>query len=358
MMVVLRFVGGSVWQVSQHFKSRVPPPSRYCLQFISGASVMLTRQAIVAIFGAVAGVTAAMAAANAQANACAEIVTRINRAASSSNVAAASGAYKDAEKSGACSGDALRQIGRTVSLLHYTAAAVPTLAADAKLQLLENGLKFGRPWEALAFLADQRRSEGQRLARANGPQSKAAYGRAAALYQDALNDINDAVANPQAPPKDVIRSIHQKAQEMSMLAPVYVKPPTDRSGKPGGLAAVTYRGFAPVTTVLAVEFVYNQTVFTPKGREAANDMLENLKAEGFPAIRLIGHTDPVGGDGFNDKLSLDRAEALKAALVEAGYTGAITVEGKGKRELAQVDDPGQYNQQDLHQISRRVEMRR
>ena len=41
----------------------------------------------------------------------------------------------------------------------------------------------------------------------------------------------------------------------------------------------------------------------------------------LPKIKLIGHTDPVGSDDFNDGLSLRRAEAVKDYLEAGGYHG-------------------------------------
>jgi OOP family OmpA-OmpF porin len=50
-------------------------------------------------------------------------------------------------------------------------------------------------------------------------------------------------------------------------------------------------------------------------------------------VLVIGHTDRVGTDPFNDALSKARAEVVRRALVARGIApGNIVVVGRGKRE--------------------------
>ena len=59
-----------------------------------------------------------------------------------------------------------------------------------------------------------------------------------------------------------------------------------------------------------------------------------------PEILVIGHTDAVGAGQYNDKLSMQRAERVRAELVLRGIAeDSITVTGRGKREpLVPTDD--------------------
>jgi outer membrane protein OmpA-like peptidoglycan-associated protein len=54
-----------------------------------------------------------------------------------------------------------------------------------------------------------------------------------------------------------------------------------------------------------------------------------------PDIVVVGHTDRVGSDPFNDALALQRAETVRAALIRRGIAPENTVAvGRGKREPA------------------------
>lgn len=51
-------------------------------------------------------------------------------------------------------------------------------------------------------------------------------------------------------------------------------------------------------------------------------------------VLLIGHTDTVGSEEYNDELSMARANAVKLQLVSLGLdAGRITVSGRGERDL-------------------------
>jgi outer membrane protein OmpA-like peptidoglycan-associated protein len=59
-----------------------------------------------------------------------------------------------------------------------------------------------------------------------------------------------------------------------------------------------------------------------------------LKRRPAPDIVVIGHTDTVGNLGYNDKLSLARAERMRDLMIGLGIPGErIQAAGRGKREL-------------------------
>jgi outer membrane protein OmpA-like peptidoglycan-associated protein len=54
-----------------------------------------------------------------------------------------------------------------------------------------------------------------------------------------------------------------------------------------------------------------------------------------PDVLVVGHTDLVGTDPFNDALGLQRAEVVRAALVRLGVpSGDIRTVSRGKRQPA------------------------
>jgi OmpA-OmpF porin, OOP family len=69
--------------------------------------------------------------------------------------------------------------------------------------------------------------------------------------------------------------------------------------------------------------------------EAAN----KLKQAQLENVKIIGHTDPLGSDGYNQALSQRRAETVKALLAQRGVDAAkITTEGRGETDLTAVCD--------------------
>jgi outer membrane protein OmpA-like peptidoglycan-associated protein len=53
-----------------------------------------------------------------------------------------------------------------------------------------------------------------------------------------------------------------------------------------------------------------------------------------PDVLVVGHTDAVGGDQYNDALSRQRADVIRAGLIQNGIAPEnILAVGRGKREL-------------------------
>ncbi|MFN0038548.1 MAG: OmpA family protein [Burkholderiales bacterium] len=63
-------------------------------------------------------------------------------------------------------------------------------------------------------------------------------------------------------------------------------------------------------------------------------IIADLGSRPAPDIQVVGHTDSAGGREFNDKLSLQRAERVRAVLTQRGIKeSSISVAGRGEREL-------------------------
>ncbi|MDB5977891.1 MAG: OmpA family protein [Nevskia sp.] len=89
---------------------------------------------------------------------------------------------------------------------------------------------------------------------------------------------------------------------------------------------------APVSYTLY--FTSDTDELTADSRALAPAILAEIGK--FPAaeVVVIGHTDTQGSDDYNDKLSLDRARAVKRQLIALGFDATrIAVAGRGKREL-------------------------
>jgi outer membrane protein OmpA-like peptidoglycan-associated protein len=273
---------------------------------------------------------------------CQAAAEEINGASRVGDTAKAAKLFEQAERGSICSGLALALMGRTAALAFHGKATKPGISPDERQKLLAQGIELARPWQLLAALGD-------------GEKAAKDYARAAQLYQEALEDIVDEKLNPVAPDQIVIARLYKKAEEMSLLAPVYVTR-RDRSGRAGGLSRRTFRSFTTIATAVPVHFEFNKTEFTIEGRKAAEDMFRYLTQQGAPRIELIGHTDPRGGDEFNQRLSEGRAQAVRDYLKGRGYTGEVQITGRGKREPFQMDDPDSYSPDEQYQLHRRVEL--
>ena len=80
-------------------------------------------------------------------------------------------------------------------------------------------------------------------------------------------------------------------------------------------------------------FDFDKAVLKPAGKDKLNDLLSKIKGINLEVIIAIGHTDSVGSDTYNQKLSVRRAEAVKAYLVSKGIEkNRIFTEGKGEKQ--------------------------
>ena len=80
-------------------------------------------------------------------------------------------------------------------------------------------------------------------------------------------------------------------------------------------------------------FDFDKTGLKPEGTAALLRMLEQAKGSNIEEIRVEGHTDAVGSESYNLKLSIRRAEAVKAFLVKQGVpANVIKTEGFGETQ--------------------------
>jgi OOP family OmpA-OmpF porin len=107
--------------------------------------------------------------------------------------------------------------------------------------------------------------------------------------------------------------------------PPAVQPPPPPPPPPPAATKVTYAADA--------FFDFDKAVLKPEGKAKLDDLVDKVKGINLEVIIAVGHTDSVGTDTYNQKLSVRRAEAVKAYLVSKGIEkNRVYTEGKGEKQ--------------------------
>lgn len=88
-----------------------------------------------------------------------------------------------------------------------------------------------------------------------------------------------------------------------------------------------------VTFAADVLFDFDKSVVKPEGKSKLDDLSGKMRGVNLEVVIAIGHTDSIGSDAYNQKLSVRRAESVKAYLVSKGVeANRIYTEGKGEKQ--------------------------
>ena len=100
-----------------------------------------------------------------------------------------------------------------------------------------------------------------------------------------------------------------------------------------GAAPVAPPAATKVTYAADAFFDFNKSVIKPEGKAKLDDLVGKIKDINLEVIIAVGHTDSVGSDAYNQKLSVRRSEAVKAYLVSKGIEkNRVYTEGKGEKQ--------------------------
>ena len=88
-----------------------------------------------------------------------------------------------------------------------------------------------------------------------------------------------------------------------------------------------------VTFAADAFFDFDKSVLKPEGKAKLDDLTSKLQGMNLEVIIAVGHTDAIGSDAYNQKLSVRRAESVKGYLVSKGIeSNRVYTEGKGKKQ--------------------------
>ena len=88
-----------------------------------------------------------------------------------------------------------------------------------------------------------------------------------------------------------------------------------------------------VTYAADAFFDFDKSALKKEGKAKLDDLVGKVGGVNLEVIIAVGHTDSVGTDAYNQKLSVRRAEAVKAYLVSKGIEkNRVYTEGKGEKQ--------------------------
>ncbi len=123
----------------------------------------------------------------------------------------------------------------------------------------------------------------------------------------------DLVAKPAAPAAPVV-------------APAAPAPAAAPALKPKPVAE-------KITFAADVLFDFGKAVLKPAAKAKLDDLADKVKDMTLEVVIAVGHTDAIGSEAANQKLSVRRAEAVKSYLVSKGIEpNRVYTEGKGKTQ--------------------------
>jgi OOP family OmpA-OmpF porin len=110
-----------------------------------------------------------------------------------------------------------------------------------------------------------------------------------------------------------------------------------KAAAPAASSAPSTTGVKPsgekVTVAADALFDFNKAVLRPEGKAKLDEVVAKSKAIKLEVILAVGHTDRIGSDSYNQKLSEKRAAAVKEYLVAKGIeANRVYTEGKGEKQ--------------------------
>ena len=139
----------------------------------------------------------------------------------------------------------------------------------------------------------------------------------------------DGAIVPMAP-KAAAPAAAPVAPRAATPAPAAVAPAAPRPAAP---APVAPPAAVKVTYAADAFFDTNKSVVKADGKAKLDDLAGKVKGINLEVIIAVGHTDSDAGDAYNQKLSVSRAEAVKAYLVSKGIEkNRVYTEGKGEKQ--------------------------
>jgi outer membrane protein OmpA-like peptidoglycan-associated protein len=146
---------------------------------------------------------------------------------------------------------------------------------------------------------------------------------------------------PEREGRDTAVIVSQAGQQVALNQPYAAAHLTDAAPQPYQssaqqvqqyfAAALAAQPAAP--TQFTLHFIEGRDELTEESKRLFDGIQAEIARRPVPDVVVIGHTDKVGNDAFNDALSRQRAEVVRNALLQRGLAAdRVLAIGRGKRE--------------------------
>ena len=210
-----------------------------------------------------------------------------------------------------------------------------------------------KTWMPLLVAAGLAMSAMPFTASAQAPQSTQGYWTQPATGLIWRNSVGQCWRSGYWTPSLAICECDKDLMPKAACEPPAPPPPPPAPGKPAAKPAAKPAPVAEKVTLAAdVLFDFDKSILKNEGKSKLDDLAGKMRDINLEVVIAIGHTDSIGSDAYNQKLSVRRAESVKAYLVSKGIEpNRIYTEGKGEKQ------PVASNKtKDGRQKNRRVEI--
>ncbi|MDX1329069.1 MAG: OmpA family protein [Burkholderiaceae bacterium] len=188
-----------------------------------------------------------------------------------------------------------------------------TVSAAANAGIVSNWVAAdGTPWRA---------ASGECWRSGFWTPATAAPGCDGAIAPVVAAKVEEKKAAPAPEPGPVVE--YEAATPTFDLAPAPAPAPKAAVAPVAAPAKITYAADA--------FFAFDKSVVQPAGKAKLDDLVKRMQAMDIEVVVAVGHTDSTGPSSYNQRLSVRRAEAVKAYMVSKGVDAdRIFTEGKGE----------------------------
>ncbi len=247
------------------------------------------------------------------------------------------------------------QYAKTTGRFVGTGAVVPLLPSPSKGQL---SAKFGVGLQYAVSTSFLVRGEWERYRIADAMNNHngvnvVSLGLVFPFGRGAGSSTHAALEPMPAPPEAMAQTPPPVVAQMDTLPP------------PAAGVAITPRDNERKRVAFNAEsmFAFDTHDVQPEAKAALDSFVRDLEGTNYDVIVVEGYTDRIGTDAYNQRLSQERADAVKEYLVASGKVSADKISAKGMSETAPVthreDCKGNLAKPDLIvclQPDRRVEI--